>query len=68
MTWVLALMGDCGTLYAAKEMHTVLIEGVEREGFDRMKRMFIEECLQSSALGHQNVAHILGVYNPGGQL
>ncbi|XP_065885765.1 cyclin-dependent kinase-like 2 isoform X2 [Dysidea avara] len=32
-----------------------------------MKRMFIAECLQSSALGHENVVHVLGVYNPGGE-
>ena len=58
----------CGTLYAAKEIHSALVEGVERQGFERMKKMFIEECLQSSALGHQNVVHVLGVYNPpGGQ-
>ena len=60
-------VGFCGTLYAAKEIHSVLIEGVEREGFERMKRMFIEECHQSSVLGHQNVVHVLGVYNPGGE-
>ena len=57
----------CGTLYAAKQIHSVLVEGVEREGFRRIKRMFIEECLQSSALGHQNVVRVLGVYDPGHQ-
>ncbi|XP_065919298.1 uncharacterized protein [Dysidea avara] len=57
----------CGTLYAAKEIHSVLIEEVGREGFERMKKMFIEECHQSSVLGHQNVVHVLGVYNPGGE-
>ena len=57
----------CGTLYAAKEIHFVLLEGVEHEGFERMRRMFIEECIQSSILGHQNVVHVLGVYDPGGQ-
>ena len=56
----------CGTLYAAKEIHSVLIEGVAREGFERMKAMFIEECLQTSALGHQNVVQVLGVYKPNG--
>ena len=54
----------CGKLYAAKEIHLALIVGVEREGFERMKGMFIAECLQSSALGHENVVHVLGVYNP----
>ena len=58
----------CGELYAAKEIHPALTEGVERSGFKRMKRMFVAECLQSSALGHRNVVHILGVYNPGGEL
>jgi len=57
----------CGALYAAKKIHSALVEGVEREGFESMKKMFIEECLQSSTLGHQNVVRVLGVYNPGGQ-
>ena len=57
----------CGTLYAAKQIHSVLIEGVEPEGFRRIRRMFIEECLQSSSLGHQNVVSVLGVYDPGHQ-
>ena len=56
----------CGTLYAAKEIHSILVEGVGREGFDRMKEMFIAECVQTSALGHENVVRVLGVYNPGG--
>jgi len=54
----------CGELYAAKEIHPALIDGVEQAGFERMKRMFIDECHQSSALGHRNVVHVLGVYNP----
>ena len=29
----------CGDLYAAKEIHPALIEGVEQAGFERMKRM-----------------------------
>jgi len=57
----------CGKSYAAKEIHSTLVEGVEREGFERMRRMFIAECLQSSVLGHENVVHVLGVYNPGGE-
>ncbi|XP_065883925.1 uncharacterized protein [Dysidea avara] len=57
----------CGELYAAKEIHPVLLEGVEQAGFERMKRMFIDECHQSSALGHRNVVRVLGVYNPGGE-
>jgi len=57
----------CGTLYAAKQIHSVLIEEWN-EGIERMKTMFITECLRSSALGHQNVVQVLGVYNPGDQL
>lgn len=55
----------CGALYAAKQIHSILIEGVEQEGFRRIRRMFIEECLQSSSLGHQNIVGVLGVYDPG---
>ena len=57
----------CGEVYAAKEIHPILMEGVEQAGFERMKRMFIDECHQSSALGHRNVVRVLGVYNPGGE-
>jgi len=39
----------CGTLYAAMEITSILVEGVGREGFDRMKEMFITECVQTSA-------------------
>ena len=61
----------CGTLYAAKEIHPVLIqtarEGSDHEGVRTLQTMFITECLRSSALGHQNVVQVLGVYNPGDQ-
>ena len=57
----------CGELYAAKEIHPALIEGVQPAGFERMKKMFIDECHQSSTLGHRNVVRVLGVYNPGGE-
>ena len=61
----------CGTLYAAKEIHPILIEaaqeGSNHEAVKTLKTMFITECLRSSALGHQNVVQVLGVYNPGGK-
>ena len=57
----------CGTVYAAKEIHSILVKGVRREEFVATKKAFLTECLQSSALGHQNVVQVLGVYNPGGQ-
>ena len=55
----------CGELYAAKEIHQTLIEEVTPEEFQSVKRMFIEECHRSSALGHHNVVRVLGVYISG---
>ena len=37
----------CGKLYAAKEIHLALIAGVGREGFERMKRMFIRRRMST---------------------
>ena len=56
-----------GTVHAAKEIHPILIQGVRQEEFEATKKAFLTECAQSSALGHQNVVRVLGVYNPGGQ-
>ena len=57
----------CGILYAAKEVHPILVQGVRREEFEATKKAFLTECVQSCILGHANVVQILGVYNPGGQ-
>ena len=57
----------CGTVYAAKEIYSILVQGVRREEFEATKKAFLTECLQSSSLGHANVVTFLGVYNPGGQ-
>ena len=57
----------CGTVYAAKQIHSVLIEATGREGFEKLKTTFIAECLRGSSLGHQNVVQVLGVYKPEGQ-
>ena len=56
----------CGTIHAAKEIHSILVKGVGQEEFEAIKKAFLTECLQSSALGHHNVVQVLGVYNPGG--
>ena len=45
----------CGTVYAAKEIHSILVQGVRREEFEVTKKAFLTECLQSSVLGHANV-------------
>ena len=57
----------CGDICAAKEFYSILVQGVRREEFESIKKAFLTECVQSSALGHRNVVQVLGVYNPGGQ-
>ena len=44
-----------------------MVQGVRREEFEGTKKAFLNECVQSSALGHPNIVQVLGVYNPGGQ-
>ena len=56
-----------GTVYAAKEIHSILVQGVRREEFEATKNTFVTECIRSSSLGHPNIVTFLGVYNPGGQ-
>ena len=56
-----------GTVYAAKEIHSILVQGVRREEFEATKKAFLTECIRSSSLAHPNIVLCLGVYNPGGQ-
>ena len=56
----------CGRVYAAKEIHSILVQGVRREEFEATKKAFLTECIRSSSLGHENIVTFLGVYNPGG--
>ena len=56
----------CGTVYAAKEVNSILVQGVRREEFEATKNAFLTECIRSSSLSHQNVVLFLGVYIPGG--
>ena len=53
-----------GTVYAAKEIHSIL---VQQEEFEAAKKAFLTECVQSCILEHSKVVQVLGVYNPGGQ-
>ena len=57
----------CGNVFAAKEIHPILVQEVRREEFETTKQLFLTECVQSIALGHPNIVTFLGVYNPGGQ-
>ena len=56
-----------GTVHAAKEIHSILVQGVRREEFEATKKSFLIECIRSSSLGHTNIVTFLGVYDPGGQ-
>ena len=56
-----------GTVYAAKEIHSILVRGVRREEFEATKKAFLTECVRSSSLGHPNIVTFLGVYATGGQ-
>ena len=57
----------CGIVYAAKEIHSILVQGVRREEFEATRKAFLTECIRSGSLAHQNIVLFLGVYNPGGQ-
>ena len=53
-----------GTVYAAKEIHSILVQGVRRKELEATKKAFLTEYVQSCILGHPNVVQVLGVYNP----
>ena len=57
----------CGTVFAAKEVHQILVQGVSQQESEGMRRTFLNECAQSISLGHPNIVQFLGVYNPGGE-
>ena len=57
----------CGHIFAAKEIHSILVRQVRREESEAIKGAFLNECVQSLALGHPNVVTFLGVYNPDDQ-
>ena len=56
----------CQTICAAKEIHSILLEGVGQEDIQRTIASFIKECRQCSTLRHPNVIQFLGVYYPTG--
>ncbi|XP_065913492.1 uncharacterized protein [Dysidea avara] len=53
-----------GTICAAKEIHSILIEEVGEVEMRRTVESFMRECYQCSALRHPNVIQFLGVYYP----
>ena len=52
------------TLYAAKEIHPILIDNVDKQQFESVKTSFLKECTRSSLLSHPNVVQTLGVCYP----
>ena len=53
-----------GTLCAAKEVHSILVEGVSPAEYEIMKRKFITECIYTSRIHHPNVVQVLGIHYP----
>ena len=53
-----------GTLCAAKEIHSILLENVGRQELERTKTTYLRECRQCCALRHPNIVQFLGLYYP----
>ena len=56
----------CQTICAAKEIHSILLEGVGQVEMQRTIESFMRECRQCSRLRHPNIIQFLGVYYPTG--
>ena len=57
----------CQTICAAKQIHSILVEGVGQAEMQRTIESFMIECRQCSILRHPNVIQFLGVYYPTGE-
>ena len=53
-----------GTLCAAKEIHSVLLEGISHKDLQITKQIYLRECCQCCALRHPNIVQFLGLYWP----
>ena len=53
-----------GKTYAAKEIHPILLEGVNPVDREAMKIKFIKECHFCSTIHHSNIVEFVGVYYP----
>ena len=56
----------CERTCAAKEIHSVLVEGVGQAEMQRTIDAFLRECHQCSKLRNPNIIQFLGVYYPEG--
>ena len=58
-----------GSLCAAKEIHSILIEAAYTPAEKRrLQHSFIRECSHCSKLNHPNIVHFIGIYHPPQQL
>ena len=54
----------CKVICAAKEIHSILVEGVGEEEMHRTMESFLKECRKCSELRHPNIVQFLGIYYP----
>ena len=50
--------------YAAKEIHSLLLEVANPEETQKIKNTFLRECYHCSLLSHPNIVRFIGVYYP----
>ena len=53
-----------GTLCAAKEIYSGLVEDVTAQQSETMVKSFCEECVKTSQLYHPNIVQMLGIFYP----
>ena len=51
-------------IYAAKEIHSLLLEVANPEEMRKIKNTFLRECYYCSLLRHPNIVRFVGVYYP----
>ena len=56
-----------GTICAAKEIHELLINYASGVEFERIQKIFLEECVKCSKLFHPNIVQFLGIHYPSKQ-
>ena len=54
----------CGLICAAKEIHSILVEGVGQQQEHSVKEGFLRECQHCSVLKHPNIVRFMGIYYP----
>ena len=52
------------TLSAAKEVHSALLVNCSQDGLEKLKKNFLQECVQCSQLYHPNIVQFLGIHYP----